>query len=124
MNSRETIQLLNCSCIFFNFSVKTHGLFRQICLKRLILSKLIKSLVFNHLLSQIIGILKINQIWLTTSLFVHSLPSIFVLFVFDFASILFRKAWWPPSGKKLSSWLSACAVYILCRQNCMCSIAA
>ena len=37
--------------------------------------KLIKSLDFNHLLSQIIGILSVNQIWLTTSLFVYVLQT-------------------------------------------------
>ena len=32
---------------------------------------------------------------------------------FAFCSfILFRIAWWPPAGKELSSWLSACAVLL------------
>ena len=37
--------------------------------------KVIKSLVFNHLLSQIIGILSVNQIWLTTWLCGYLLES-------------------------------------------------
>ena len=47
--------------------------------------------------------------------------SMFVRFLFfdDFLSILFRKAWWPPAGKELSTWFSALAVFILCRPNCM-----
>ena len=40
MDSREIIQLLNWLRIFFNFSVKSHGLFHQICLKWLILSQI------------------------------------------------------------------------------------
>ena len=32
---------------------------------------------------------------------------------FAFCSfILFRIAWWPPAGKELSPWLSACAVLL------------
>ena len=35
--------------------------------------------------------------------------------------IWFRIALWPSAGKELSSWLSARAVFILCRLNCTCS---
>ena len=41
------------------------------------------------------------------------------MFVFDFVLILFRITWWPSSGKEMSPWLSACAVFILYRLNCM-----
>ena len=37
-----------------------------------------------------------------------------------FCSLL-RMAWWPSTGKELSSWLSALAVLILCSLNCLCS---
>ena len=42
------------------------------------------------------------------------------LFVYDLSSILFKIAWWPSAVKELSSWLSALAVLISCRLNCMC----
>ena len=35
------------------------------------------------------------------------------------AFCLSRVAWWPFTGKKLSSWLSALAVFILCYLDCM-----
>ena len=37
------------------------------------------------------------------------------LFVIDLLFILFRIALWPSAGKELSSWLSNCAGFILCR---------
>ena len=43
------------------------------------------------------------------------------LFFYVFLSILFRTAWWLHAGKELSSWLSALAIFSLCRVNCMCS---
>ena len=40
--------------------------------------------------------------------------------LWQFVHFLFMIAWWPFSGKELSSWLSTLAVYILCRLNCRC----
>ena len=34
------------------------------------------------------------------------------LFVFDDLLVLFKIAWWTSAGKKLTSWLSACAVLL------------
>ena len=41
----------------------------------------------------------------------------------DFAFILFRITWWPSTGKELSPWLFARAIFILCRLNSKCSFA-
>ena len=41
---------------------------------------------------------------------------------FDFVFISFRITWCPSAGSEVSPWLSARAVFILCRLKCMCSI--
>ena len=69
INSREIIQITKLIMYCLKFLYKNHGLFHWFH------HKLIKSLVLNQLSSQIIGILSINQIWLTTWLFIFVLES-------------------------------------------------
>ena len=62
-----------------------------------------------------------------TSLFTHAQTFLFIHAHCTYANpnVALQSvfiAWWTSAGKELISWLSACAVFSLCRLNCLCSV--